>query len=239
MKSIILTIFFLLLFQYNSNSQIIKGDGQVKKENREISSFNTVIAQGNFNLILIKGDKNNITIETDGNLFEYFQTNVKDSTLNISMLANIKKYKKIDVIIPIDEIKKIILLDETSLKTKSTIKLKDLYLFSGGESKIDLNLFIDNFDLTLTDGTLANIKGYCKNLNLKTHDETELNAFDFQIDYCNILSTGLTDARIFVKKEINSLLITGGSNVYYIGNPKIKTKISSSTGFIVKRMKKD
>ena len=102
---------------------------------------------------------------------------------------------------------------------------------------VNIELYAKTLNLELNDGSYSNLKGYSENINLRIHDETELNAFDMQADKCSVISTGLTDVKVWVEKELN-IQVTGGSNLYYIGNPKITNRIFSSTGFIVKRQKK-
>lgn len=229
---------FLLFFYFNSNSQTIRGNGQIKTETRELSGFNKIIAQGQFNLILTQGEKEGIQLETDENVIEFFQTRIDSQTLYITMIADIKKSEKLNVYVSIKELTNIIILNEISLKTNNVIHFDELYIFSGGLSNIDIELFAATLNLQLTDGTYANLKGYTENLIIKTHDETELNAFNLQSDNCNVTSTGLTDVKIWVEKELE-MLVTGGSNIFYVGNPKMKNRIFSSTGFIVRRQKKN
>lgn len=239
MKKGNLLIFTLILvfFYSNSNSQTIKGNGIKKKETRDLSGFDEIIAQGRFNLILTQGDKEGVTLETDANILEFFQTRIDEKTLYVTMIADIKKSEKLNVYISIKELNKIILLNEISLKTESVIHFDELSIFSGGMSQIIIELYAASLNLQLTDGTYADLKGYSKNLNIRIHDETELNAFDLQSDHCKVISTGLTDAMIWVEKDLQ-LLVTGSSNLYYMGNPKITNRIFSSTGFVVKRQKK-
>lgn len=239
MKKGNLLIFTLILvfFYSNSNSQTIKGNGIKKKETRDLSGFDEIIAQGRFNLILTQGDKEGVTLETDANILEFFQTRIDEKTLYVTMIADIKKSEKLNVYISIKELNKIIILNEISLKTESVIHFDELSIFSGGMSQIIIELYAASLNLQLTDGTYADLKGYSKNLNIRIHDETELNAFDLQSDHCKVISTGLTDAMIWVEKDLQ-LLVTGSSNLYYMGNPKITNRIFSSTGFVVKRQKK-
>jgi hypothetical protein len=226
----------LLLFFFNSNAQTIRGNGQTKTEFRELTGFNEIIAQGNFNLILTQGEKEGIKLETDGNILEFFQTRINNNTLYITMIADVKKTKKLDISVSVKELNKIILLNNISLKTTDVIHFNNLSIFSGGGSMVDINIYAEQLDLQITDGTYATIKGYAKKFNLQAHDETELDAFEFQTDFCNATSSGLTDVMIWVEKDLK-LLVTGGSNLYYMGNPTVNNRIFSSSGFVVKRKK--
>ena len=231
-------IFLLLFFSYTVNAQVIRGNGQVKTDIRELSGFSEIIAQGKFNLILTQGEKEGLRIETDENVIELFQTRLNGKTLYITMVADVRKTEALNIYISIKELNSIILLNDVSLKTENVIHFDKLSVFSGGMSQVEMELFATTLDLQMVDGTYAHLKGYAENFNAEIHDETELNAFDMQTDFCNVLSSGLTEVMVDAQKDLK-LLVTGGSNLYYVGNPVISQRIFSSSGFIVKRKRKN
>ena len=124
---ILLTITLVFLY-FSSNSQTIKGNGITKKETRDLTGFNEIIAQGRFNLILTQGEKEGIELETDANVLEFFQTRVDGTTLYVTMIADVRKFEKLNAYISIKELNKIILLNEISLKPKMLFILMS-YLF--------------------------------------------------------------------------------------------------------------
>ena len=232
-----LIINLLVFLYFESEAQVIRGNGKRSIDIRELSGFNEIIAQGNFDLILTQGEKEGIRIETDENLIELFQTRVDDKKLYITMIANIRKAESSNVYVSLKELVNIIVLNEVLLKSEDVIHFDKLSIFTGGMCQIELELFASTLSLQLVDGTYAHLKGYAENFNVEIHDETELNAFDMQTDNCQITSTGLTEAMIDVQKDLK-LLVTGGSNLYYTGSPVVSERIFSSTGFIVKRRRK-
>ena len=236
MKLLNISLLFFVLFsvQFVSYSQNVRGNGKVKKEIREVSNFNEVVLQGKFNVVLIQGQRQSVEIETDENLLELFQTYVKDNTLYLIMTAAIKKSEKLNVYISVKDINSFTLLDQIVFKSENVIHFDSLTVLMGGMSQIDLQLYAEYFNLQLYDGCYAKLTGYTETFIAHVHDETELDAFKMHSDYCNILSSGLTDCKIYVDKTLN-LFVTGASNLYYMGNAKIKQRVFSSTGFIVKR----
>jgi len=232
---VILSLIFILNF--SAKSQIIRGNGNLKTDLRALSGFNEIIAQGSFSVILTQGEKEGIRIETDENIVEIFQTRIEKQTLYITMLADVRKSEKLNVYVSIKELTKIVLLNDISLKTETVIHFDDLKIFSGGMSKLNIELFAASLSVELNDGTYGYLKGYSENFNAQIHDETEMNAFDLQTDFCEVLSTGLTEVMVDVQKELK-FLVSGASNLYYTGSPTITERIFSSSGFIVKRQRK-
>lgn len=216
------------------NAQVVKGEGAVKTDVRELTGFTGIIAQGKFELNLVQGGPEGVRIESNANLLEFFQTRIEDSILYISMTADIRKYSALNVTVSIKEINQIYLLNEISLVSDRVIHFDELDLFSGGMSRISLQVYASKLNLQLTDGTFATFKGFAALLQAEIHDETEFNAFEMQVDKAFILSSGLTEVMVHVKKELR-LMVSGSSNLYYMGEPIIKERIFSSNGFIVKR----
>lgn len=228
----VIAIFILITSQISG--QVVRGSGNVKTELRELSGFNELIAQGSFDLIIQQGDQEGIRIETDDNLIELFQTRIDEKKLHINMLADVRKTSVMNVYVSIKELNRIVLLNDIRLKSDNVIHFDNLYIFSGGMSEINMEIYAAALNLKLTDGTYAYFKGFTEKLDAEIHDETELNAFDMETETCKTLSSGLTEVMLNVKKDLK-IQVTGASNVYYTGEPTISERIFSSTGFIVKR----
>jgi len=187
-------------------------------------------------LILTQGDKEGVKIESDENVVELFQTRIDGKKLYITMVADVKKLATSSVYVSVKELVKITLLNEITLKTENTIHFDELAIFCSGMCQLNLDIYAASLTMQLTDGAYCYLKGYTEKFTAEIHDETELNAFDMQTDYCTIISTGLTEIMVDVQKDLK-LLVTGGSNLYYTGNPEVSQRVFSSTGFIVKRQK--
>jgi len=240
MKSIHIKLFIVLfsLLPLLLTAQVEKGNNVVKTEIRDLKGYTKVVAQGRFQLILSQGDEEGIRIETDENLINLFQTRMDGKTLFVIMMADVKKYKELNVYVSIKDIEQLTLLNEISVKTDKLIHFSDVSILASGMSKVEMELFSSRLTVELTDGSYTYLKGYTERFLVRAHDETELNAFDLQADFCYIKSSGLTEVMINAEKEL-SLMVTGESNVYYIGEPTIKERIFSSSGFIVKRKRGD
>ena len=81
MKTLLLSFFALITLSSHSQWQTIKGNGNVKKETREVSNFTGVSLSGNMNVQLAYGSSNSITVEGDENLLSYIDTKVEDGNL--------------------------------------------------------------------------------------------------------------------------------------------------------------
>lgn len=235
MKSrLILLSILSILLAVNTSAQGVKGNGILKTDIHEYTGFKHIILHGNFTAILGQSEKEGVRINADENIVTLFQTRMDKEILYITMRADIKKFEKLEVRISFKELISITLLDQVELKTEQVIHFEDIAIFSSDLSRIDCEIFATTLNLELQDNTFTKLKGYSQHLDVSIHDETELNAFGLQCEKCDITSTGFSEVMVNCIKSMK-LKVTGESNVYYTGEPRITERIFSSAGFIVKR----
>ena len=55
----------------------IEGNGKLKKESREMTSYTAVASSGSWDVMIAYGESNTIQVEGDENLLNYIETEVK------------------------------------------------------------------------------------------------------------------------------------------------------------------
>ncbi len=216
------------------SAQGVKGSGNLKTDIREFTGFKHLILQGKFEATLVQVEQEGIRINADDNLLELFQARLDNDILYVTMLADVRKYEKLKIYISFKELHSITLLNNIELKTAQVIHFEKLNIFSSGASRIDCEIYTTILNLTLNDNSFTKLKGYAEHLSVTINDETELNSFGLQSENCSVTSSGYSEVMVNCAKTLK-LKVTGESNVYYTGNPKITERIFSSAGFIVKR----
>lgn len=69
MKKLLIALFALIsLNTFAQKWETIKGNGQIKKETREVSKFTSLASQGSMDVKITYGNSNSIVIEADENL---------------------------------------------------------------------------------------------------------------------------------------------------------------------------
>lgn len=234
MKKVLVLHFILLLIVSNLASQTMKGNGKLKTETVALTGFKHLVCQGNFSITLIQGEQEGVRISTDENLIELFQIRMEGEVLFITMLADIRKFEELKVYLSVRELQSITLLNQVQMESKQVLHFDDLSIFTSGTTQINCEFFATRLIMDLYDQCYASLKGYAEILSINAHDESELDAENLQSEKCKIISTGYSEVSVNCKKELK-LKVTGLSNVYYTGEPKITERIFSSSGFIVKR----
>ena len=188
----------------------IRGNGQIKTEERQVGAFANLDAGGAFEIEWESGSPA-LRITTDENLLPYIENNVSDDTLHL---------RTRDHIWPTHGIKIVILSPtRTGGRIRGAIKLtvKQLSgptfaLESKGASEVTLS---GNVDRLLVDMTGA----------------SQLAAAGLQTRTAEISTTGAGDSEVAVTDTLK-VVITGAGKVTYSGNPATIKKQITGAGSI-------
>jgi len=188
----------------------IRGNGQIKTEERPITSFANVDASGAFEIEWQNGSPA-VRITTDENLLPYIENNVSDDTLRLRSRDHVWPTHGIKVVISSPT--------RTGAKMRGAVKLivKQLSgptfaLESKGASEVILDGSIDRL--------LADMTG-----------ASQLAADGLQAKTAEISTTGAGDADVSVSDTLK-VVITGAGKVTYSGNPPTIKKQITGAGSI-------
>ena len=214
-------------------AQTIKGNGKIKTEVRQVSGFNRVVVQGQVELYLSQESTENVKIESEENLVSLFKTSVSDSTLYV-FVPSVKKALKLNVTVAFKDLKQVILLNEVTLLSEKVSNFDEIEFVCGGISRLNYEFKASKCTLKVLDNANASLRGYTEKLIVEAHDETEVNAFDLQSDYCTVIGSGYAEISVNAKKKLG-VTISGSSNLYYMGEANIWQRNFTSSGLITKR----
>jgi len=229
-----LALIMMLCTNHEIISQSVRGNEEVVIQEREISAFRGIIATGGFELYLEQGDSPKVVVEADENLHNYIITEVRNEMLDIKVEADVRKSKALKVFVTLVDIDHLIAIGAVNIKSDVTINLNSLQVFISGISAIKLVVSAKELEIEVTDAAYAYLSGNVNIFNFRVNDEAELDAFSLIANTCDAKVSGTCEAKIYVLDEFK-MRVTGESNLYYKGDPLITDRISSGSGFIVKR----
>jgi hypothetical protein len=188
----------------------VRGNGQIKTEERLIATFANLDASGAFEIEWQNGPPA-VRVTTDGNLLPYIENNVSEDTLHLRTRGHLWPTHGIKVVISSPT--------RTGGRIRGAVKLTVKQL-SGpsfaveakGASQISLD---GNVDRLLVDMTGA----------------SHLAADGLQAKSAEISTTGAGDAEVAVTDALN-VVITGAGKVTYSGNPPTIKKQITGAGSI-------
>ena len=188
----------------------VRGNGQIKTEERQVGAFANVDAGGAFEIEWESGSPA-LRITTDENLLPYIENNVSDDTLRLRTRDHIWPTHGIKIVISSPT--------RTGGRIRGAIKLtvKQLSgptfaLESKGASEVTLS---GNIDRLLVDMTGA----------------SQLAAAGLQAKTAEISTTGAGDSEVAVTDTLK-VVITGAGKVTYSGNPATIKKQITGAGSI-------
>jgi Putative auto-transporter adhesin, head GIN domain len=188
----------------------VRGNGQIKTEERPIAAFANVDASGTFEIEWQNGSPA-LRITTDENLLPYIENNVSDDTLRLRTREHVWPTRGIKVVISSPT--------RTGGKIRGAVKLTVKQL-SG-----------PTFALESKGASEVSLDGNIERLLIDMTGASQLAADGLQAKTAEISTTGAGDAEISVTDTLK-VVITGAGKVTYSGNPPTIKKQITGAGSI-------
>ncbi|GEO09327.1 head GIN domain-containing protein [Segetibacter aerophilus] len=238
MKKSLFALFTLIAVGGFAQFQKITGDGNLKKETREVSSFTGVMVAGSVNVDLNYGDSKTITIEGDENILPYVETSVENGNLVIKTRnkVSISSKHKIIVHASLTTLKRLRVSGSGNITGNgdfSNDSRTDIAVSGSGNINVGINSFAE---------TKINISG-SGNVTLKGRSTNNIDAgvsgsgnIDCSEVSCNdVLAhvSGSGNIKVYANKSIDAK-VSGSGNIYYKGSATNISLKSSGSGKIIK-----
>lgn len=206
----------------------IRGNGNVEKETRNISSFSAIDISSAFEIYLTQGNSEALVIEADENLMEHIITEVRGGILKIYVKGNIRNVKTMKAHISFKMMDKIELSGACNIRGEGTYKFNDLDIEVSGASEIKMNLTADKVYLDLSGASDIEFTGSANKLTIEVSGATEVYAQDFEVKECSINASGASTIKVFATEEL-SVDASGASTVRYKGQPMVNFDTSGAS----------
>lgn len=232
----LLTLSLFFISSQNVFSQTVYGDGNVVKETRTLSSFNSIELNGVMNVFLKQGSNESAVIEADKNIIPYIVTKVNSSgELEISSIekVDIKKSTKLNVYVTIKDISKLECNGVGNLSSESKLDLNDLEIENNGVGNIDLDVNCNKLELENNSVGNTTLSGNIDNVNIEHNGVGNIKAYDLIADNLKIESNAVGNAEVNSQREI-FITLNGMGNVYYKGNASVKKLEKNGFGNVKK-----
>ncbi|PXX99187.1 DUF2807 domain-containing protein [Marinifilum breve] len=210
-----------------------KGNGIVKKQDREIGSFSAISSGSGIDVYLKQGDKESVTVEADENLLELIVTRIKGDKLVIKTEDPIRRAKKLNVYVTFVNVNEISVSSGSDLESSHLLKFEDLDISVSSGADADLELKADNLTCSVSSGADANLSGTANSFYGKASSGSDLRAADLKAKVCKAKASSGGDVSVYASESIEASASSGG-DVNYYGDPT-KVNVSSSSGGDVSR----
>lgn len=238
MKNLLFTLFAFTSVCSFAQWETITGNGNVKKETREVSGFTGVALSGNMNVQLAYGASNSITVQGDENLLPYIETKVEDGVLQVKSKnkTGLKSKNKLMVYVSLTKL--------SSLRVSGSGNITGTGDFSN-DGKTDISVSgSGNINVVMNSFNETNIAvSGSGNVTLKGKSTNNIDATisgSGNIDCSGVASndvsahvSGSGNIKVFANKSIDAK-VSGSGNIYYKGSATNINLKSSGSGKIIK-----
>lgn len=203
MKNLIGLITCLILLSSCSILNSERGSGNVTRETREVSEFNSLELAAVFDVVLIPSNEIKVIVETDDNLQELVIVENNGNSLVVKMKdqTNIAKKTAGKITIYLKDINRITNSSVGDIKNEGVLKSDHLTIMNKSVGDMHLNMEVGEFELENRAVGDMNVIGSCKTLQVFNKAVGDLNAKDLQCDFLDLENKSVGDASFFVNKE--------------------------------------
>jgi len=227
----LLCLFFFGGQLYAQKNKVIKGNGNIVSENRDLSSFTGVHVGGAFDVVIKKGNSHKAEIEADENLMSHIIMEVKDNTLKIKTEGSVQKVSKLSIVLTMKN------LDHLSVSGAADVKSSDEWssdqfdLSASGASDVDLRVNTDKFKCAISGSSDLELKGKTGDMSVNLSGASDLRAKDFQARSINIQASGSSSAHVYASDALMASA-SGSSDISCEGSPSKKDVKTSGSADI-------
>ena len=234
MKKLLIVLFALISIKsFTQKLETIKGNGQIKKEVRELSNFTSLSSQGSMNVEITYGNSNSVTVEADENLLPYIETTVENGKLSIKSKKNVnlKSSSKMNVYVSMTKINSLQLSGSGNISGSGAFTNNaktDMAVSGSGNITLTFDIFKD-LDLSIAGSGNINLKGKETNtISAHISGSGDIDCSDISSSDVDAKISGSGNVKVYASNSIDAK-ISGSGNVFYKGNAtKINSKVAGS-----------
>jgi hypothetical protein len=233
-----------------SELELIEGSGDVITEEQDASNFDSVVLSGIGTARITQGDDESLTITADDNLMQYFETEVRDGTLEIGLTEEgrnkllrpsqpvVFRVGAIDLVsltgsgigdIEIDELE----AGDLDLRVSGAGDIEiddlqagglDLTLSGAGDIHID-ELEADDVEVTVSGIGGVEVDGTVQSQDITMSGAGRYDASDLESQSAKVVSSGVGKVTVWPLETLD-VTLSGAGGVEYYGEPEVTEDVS-------------
>jgi hypothetical protein len=218
----------LLLFSGYSQS----GDSNL--QTRKITGFQGVEVSGGIDLYLSNGPESVAISASSASTRDHIKTEVVKGTLRIYLDNNWSKgwgNLKMKAYVSLPDLKNLGASGGSDIFFQNQITAADLDIHLSGGSDLKGKLNANHLVINQSGGSDVDLSGNVQNLKVDASGGSDLGGYGLITDYADINSSGGSDSRITVNKELR-IVSSGASDVSYKGAASVKEIKSSGSSSV-------
>ena len=212
------------------STNIIKGDGNITEQFRDIENFEKIKVRGNYKVHFTQDSIIELRLITDSNLHEYIETSVRNNELIIESRKSIMSGKDISVELSNLFITEVDASAAAHFTTVNELNLPELRLLANAGARIDITGFFENLSAVQNAGSRIILRGKADKLKLESNAGGSIDAYELEAGYADVEANAGASVNVNAR-ELEAKASAGGT-VNYTGNPVIFGMSTSAGGNI-------
>lgn len=192
----------------------IRGNGSIRHEERDISSFEEIEAAGAYTIDIEVGESTSLNISAEENLLKYIKTEVHGNTLVIDNKKSISPRKEIRI--------KITTPDLTAIES------------SGANTIRAYNIKAERFKADLSGAGNITLEGEAGRVRLELSGAGGINAKRLKARDVRIEVSGASNADVYASEYLDAS-VSGVGSIDFYGDPKKVNTNVSGVGSITRK----
>lgn len=215
----------------------IEGNGNLKKETRDVGSFIAIASSGSWDVQIAYGTSNTIQIEADDNLLPYIKTDVEKGILKIDTkkYINLQSHKKITIYVFLTKLTGISLAGSGDIFGKGDFTNNGKTSFSlvgSGNIQIDFKT-IETVGISIAGSGNVKLSGIAENVTASIAGSGNANCENLVADNLSASIAGSGHVKCTANKSVKASIM-GSGNVYYKGSATDIKKTIVGSGKMIK-----
>ena len=146
----LLTLILTVIFSFNANadfwSKTVRGNGNVTKEVRDVSSFKGVKASAGINVYLFQGNEEKVVVEADENLQECIIVEIDGNVLKCKIDCNVRNSTKMNVYVNFKDLNFIKASSGADVYGETLIETEDLEIDASSSGDVKVKVKVENLE---------------------------------------------------------------------------------------------
>ena len=211
----------------------VKGNGNLKTEQRNVSAFDRVEAHGAINLFVTQGELQPVRIEGDENLLQYIEVVQQGGELEIKTRNNINldPTKDIKVYVSAPGYRRIAVSGASNIIGQNKISGSDLELDISGAGEIKMEVDVPEIKTEMSGSGAITLKGQTRKFVLETSGAAKAMCYGLLSEETIVDISGAGEAQVYASQRLQ-VDVSGAGNVSYKGEVKNISQEVSGAGSV-------
>lgn len=233
MKNVIL-LALLAVISFSScdyvNGERIRGNGDMKTEERQAANFNSISSHGGYDVHLTQGSGYNVKIEAESNLLSYIETAVNGNVLEIRTKEGywLSSKKNMIVYVTAPSFTKVSTMGSGNIVSESKINNTsaiEMEVAGSGDIKVDINAPEVKAELRGSGNII--VSGETRAFRGSVRGSGDIKASNLKAENVDVDIAGSGNADVFASVKLN-VDVAGSGDVRYRGGANVSSDIKGS-----------